>query len=66
MRQIYEELEQVFDHIPKQHIKNVTDFKEKFGEDDILKLTVGNKSLHKESYDNGFPIVNFATEKYGC
>jgi hypothetical protein len=28
-----------------------------------LKLTIGNESLHQDSNDNGFKIINFATSK---
>jgi len=30
----------------------------------IFKLTIGNKSLHQDTNDNGVRIVNFATSKY--
>jgi hypothetical protein len=39
------------------------DFNEKFGAEDILKPTIGNKSLHQDSNDNGVKIVNFVTSK---
>ena len=39
------------------------DFNAKMGRENILKLTIGNESLHKESNDNGVRIVNFATSK---
>ena len=35
----------------------------KLEREDIFKLTIGNDSLHQESNDNGFRIVNFATSK---
>jgi hypothetical protein len=58
-RQIYEELEQVFRHFPNHHLKNVRDFNEKLGGDDIFKLTIGN--MNQKNDDNGARIVNFAT-----
>jgi len=33
------------------------------GREDILKLEIGNESLHQDSNDNGVRIVNFATSK---
>ena len=35
---------------------------QKLGEN-IFKPTIGNESLHQDSNDNGFRIVNFATSK---
>jgi len=37
------------------------DFNAKVGRQNIFKLTVSNESLHQDSNDNGFGIVNFAT-----
>jgi len=60
----YEELEEVFDHFPKYHMKILLgDFNTKVGRENISKLTIGNKSLHQDSNDNGVRIVNFATSK---
>jgi hypothetical protein len=39
------------------------DVNAKVGREDIFKLTIGNKSLHEISDDNGVRIVNFATFK---
>jgi len=39
------------------------DFNAKVGRENILKLTIGNDSLHQDSNDNGGRIVNFATSK---
>jgi hypothetical protein len=39
------------------------DFNGKVGREDILELTIGNKSLHESSNDNGVRVVNFATSK---
>jgi len=61
---IYEELEQVFDHFPKYHIKmSLGDFNAKVGRENIFKPTLGQDSLHQDSNDNGVRIVNFATTK---
>jgi hypothetical protein len=58
----YEELEQVFGHFPKYHVKILLgDFNAKFGRQDTFKPTIGNESLHKDSNDNGVSVVNFAT-----
>jgi len=60
----YEELEQVFDHFPKYHIKMLLrDFNAKVGGENIFKPTIGQESLHQNSNDNGVRIVNFATSK---
>jgi len=32
--------------------------------EDILKLTIGNESLHEISNDNGFTVANFITSKF--
>ena len=41
------ELEQIFDHFPKYHIKILLgDFNAKAGRENIFKPTIGNKSLH--------------------
>jgi hypothetical protein len=64
----YEELEQVFDHFPKYHMKILLgDFNAKLGKEDTFKLTIGNESLHEDSNDNDVRVVNFATsKKSGC
>jgi len=60
----YEELEQVFYHFPKYHMKIISGyFNEKVGKKNIFVLTVGNQSLHKDSNYNGVRIVNFAISK---
>jgi len=60
----YEELEQVFDHFPRYHMKILLgDFNAKVGRENIYKPTIGNESLHQDSNDNGVRIVNFATSK---
>jgi hypothetical protein len=58
----YEELEQVFDHFPKYHMKILLgDFNAKVGRENIFKPTIGKESLHQDSNDNGVRIVKFAT-----
>jgi len=37
------------------------DFNALLRREDIFKLMTGNESLHHDSNDNGFIIVNFAT-----
>jgi len=60
----YEELEEVFDHFPKYHMKILLgDFNAKVGRKDIFKPIIGQESLHQDSNDNGVIIVNFATSK---
>jgi endonuclease/exonuclease/phosphatase family metal-dependent hydrolase len=60
----YEELEQVFYHFPKYHMKILLgDFNSKVAREIIFKLIIGNESLHQDSNDNGVRIVNFATSK---
>jgi hypothetical protein len=60
----YEELEQVFDHFPRYHIKILLgDFNAEVGRENIFKPTIGNESLHQKSKDNGVRIINFATSK---
>jgi hypothetical protein len=39
------------------------DFNAKVGREGIIKLTIGNESLHATSNDNGVRVVNFATSK---
>ena len=60
----YEELEQVFKHFPKYHMKIILgDFNVKLEGEDIFKPAIWNESLHQDSNDNGFKIVNFAISK---
>ena len=50
----YEELEQVFYHLPKYHMKILLgDFNAKVGRENIFKPTIGKESLHQDSNDNG-------------
>jgi len=59
----YEELEKIFDHLPKYHMEILLeDFKTKLrGGEDIFKSTIGNDSLYHDSNDNGVRTVNSAT-----
>ena len=60
----YEELEPVFDHFPKNHMKILLgNFNAKLGREIIFKPTIGQESLHQDSNVNGVRLVNFATSK---
>jgi hypothetical protein len=60
----YEELEDVFDQLPRCHMKILMgDFHGKVGREDIFKPIIGSESLHEASNDNGVRVVNFATSK---
>jgi hypothetical protein len=57
---LYKELEQVFDHFPKYHMKILLGgFNAELGREDIFKPTTGNQSLHQDSNDNGVRVVKF-------
>ena len=62
-KSVFRGFEQVFFYnFPKFHMKILLgDFNAKVGRQNIFKLTVSNESLHQDSNDNGFGIVNFAT-----
>jgi len=63
-KSFYEELEQVFDHFPKYHIKILLgDCNAKVGREDIFKPAIGNESLRQDSNDNGVTIVYCATSQ---
>jgi hypothetical protein len=60
----YDELDKVFDHFPKYHIKILLgDFNAKLGREDIFTPTVGSGIVYGDSNDNGVRVVNFATSK---
>jgi hypothetical protein len=62
---IYEELEKVFYHFPKNHMKILLEeFNAKLGRENIFNPIIGNKCLHQDNNDNGVRIVNFATSKH--
>ena len=50
----YEELEQVFDHFSKYHMKILLgDFNANVGRENFFKPTIGQESLYQDSNDNG-------------
>jgi len=60
----YEDLEQVFNHFPKYHMKSLLgDFHAKVGRENIFKPTIGNVSLNQDSNDNIVTVINFTTLK---
>ena len=60
----FEELEQVFYHFTKYHMKILLgDFNAKVAREIIFKPAIGQESLHQDSNDNGFRLLNFATSK---
>jgi hypothetical protein len=60
----YEELENIFDKIPKYHLKILLgDFNAKVGREGIFKPTTGNENLRKISNDNEVRVVNSAASK---
>jgi endonuclease/exonuclease/phosphatase family metal-dependent hydrolase len=60
----YEELESVFDKVHKHRVKILLgNLHAKVKREDIFKPTVGNKSLHEISNDNGVRVLNFATSE---
>jgi hypothetical protein len=64
MKDIYKELERVFNKYPKCLTKILLgDFNAKVGREDIFKPTIGNESLHEISNDNVVRAVNFAKSK---
>jgi hypothetical protein len=51
----YEELQQVFDHFPKYHMKILFgDLSGSVGREDIFKQTIGNESLHENVMIRGY------------
>jgi hypothetical protein len=45
---VYEELQQVFDHFPKYHMKILLgDFNAKVGRENTFKLKIGNESTSR-------------------
>jgi hypothetical protein len=60
----YEEIEQVFYHFLKHHMKIlVGDFNVKVGRYNFFRPTIGHESLHQVCNDNGVRIVNFTIHK---
>jgi len=55
-----EESEQEFIHFPQCHMQTMFgDLSARFLREGILKLVIGNESLHEDSKDNGVGIENF-------
>jgi hypothetical protein len=54
----YVELEKVFDHFLKYMKMLLGDFNAGVGRENIFKPTIGEKSLHQDSNDNGVRLVN--------
>jgi hypothetical protein len=61
---VYEELERVFDKIPKYHMNIFFgDFNAEVDREDIFKLTIGNERLHEINNYNGVRVLTLATSK---
>ena len=59
-----EELQQVFDHLPMDHIKiMLREFNDILGSEHLYKTTIGNDTWHENSGANGVRVVNYATSK---
>jgi hypothetical protein len=59
----YEELEHVFDKVPKFHMKILLDFNAKVSKEDMFKPTIWNESLHEMKNNNGVRVVNLTISK---
>jgi len=60
----YEELDEVFEHFPKYHMKILLgDFDAKVDREDIFNTIIGQESIHRDSKDNGIIKVNFPHRK---
>jgi hypothetical protein len=56
---IYKELGHVSDQFPRYDMNILLgDFNAKVGRENIFKPTIGNRSLHEISNDNGVRVVN--------
>jgi hypothetical protein len=63
----YEELEQVFDHFPRYHMKILLgDFNAKGETENTFKPTIWNDSLHRDSNYNGVRTMSLRIKKYSC
>ena len=61
---IQEEIQQVFYHFPKYHMKILLrEFNKKSGREYIFKPTIWNESLHQDSNGNSVRVANFVTSK---
>ena len=62
--EFYNLLEQNINQIANSDIKiPLGDFNAKVGKEDIRKPTIGNKSLHNETNNNGIKIIQFTISK---
>ena len=60
----YEDLERVYKKTPKQDIKIVMgDFIAQVGDEPDLRPNIGKHSLHKETNNNGWRMIDFAITK---
>jgi hypothetical protein len=60
----YDELERVFHHFPKHHMKILLgDLNVEVEREYVFKSTVGTYRLHETSDDTGVGIVNSCTKK---
>ena len=60
----YEDLERVYKKTPKHDIKIVMgDFNAKVGDEPDLRPNIGKHSLHKETNNNGWRMIDFAITK---
>jgi exonuclease III len=60
----YEDLERIYRKAPKYDIKIVMgDFNAKVGKEQELRPTVGKYSLHEETNNNGWRMIDFAITK---
>jgi hypothetical protein len=60
----YEELEEVFDHFPRYHMKILMgDFNEEVEREVTFKPIISNESLHEISNSKGVRVTNCATSK---
>jgi hypothetical protein len=61
---ICKELEQVFVHFPRYHVKiQLGDFNAKLWREGIFKLTIGYEGLRQDIKDDGVRIVNLAYQR---
>jgi hypothetical protein len=57
----YEELDRVFDQLPKYHMKILLDFNANVGRDDVFEQSIGNENLHATSNGNEVGVLKFVT-----
>lgn len=62
--QFYSKLDEVYEAIPRYDMKIILgDANAKIGREEILMPTIGKHSLHAETNENGYFLVDFAKEK---